>query len=311
MFNTPILFIVFNRIETTVQVFNQIKKIKPNYLYIAADGARENNEGEKQKCDAVREYIISNIDWDCEVKTLFRSENLGCGKGPASAIDWFFENVERGIILEDDCLPNITFFNFCEIMLEKFENVSEIMHISGNNFQLSRIGKECFYLSKLPHIWGWATWKRAWKHYDFFLNNFNEDNINDYFNYPSIDNYWINIFRQMKKEKHPHTWDYQWVFSLFLNNGFSVAPQHNLVTNIGFGESSTHTSNKDDFLSNLKNYEMDIAHNYNEVSYNTIPDINFHQLLKWEKIIYSSQNITAKQAIYIIIKKIKLKFFNF
>src|SRR5258705_8423153 len=138
MFNTPILFLIFNRLETTSQVFEQIKKVQPTRLFIAADGPRNDKEGEKEKCEKVRQWVLAQIDWECEVKTLFRNENLGCGRGPATAINWFFENVERGIILEDDCLPNDSFFIFCETMLKKFENDARIMHISGDNFQFSQ-----------------------------------------------------------------------------------------------------------------------------------------------------------------------------
>lgn len=311
MFKTPILFIVFNRIENTIKVFNEIKKRKPKKLFIAADGPRPDKEGEKQKCDFVRHYVVTNIDWDCEVKTLFRNENLGCGRGPASAIDWFFENVDRGIILEDDCLPNKSFFTFCALMLEKFENRPEIMHISGNNFQLSNIGTECFYLSKLPHTWGWATWKRAWSNYDFLLNNFNELNTLNYFDYPSIDSYWFDIFKCTKKEMHLHVWDYQWVYTLFVNNAYCIAPQQNLVVNIGFGEDSTHTSEKNGFLSNLKNYEMEIKINKNEIFYNSEPDINFQKIFKWENILPANVNITANKAFFIILDKIKSKFVKF
>ena len=169
MFQTPILFLIFNRPDTTKLVFESIKRIKPAKLYIAADGARKHKVGEDLLCKETRS-IIDLIDWECEIKTLLRTENLGCKIAVSSAIDWFFENEEQGIILEDDCLPNESFFNFCEQLLNQFKENKEIMHISGNNFQdgITR-GDGSFYFSKYNHIWGWATWKRAWKLYNVKL----------------------------------------------------------------------------------------------------------------------------------------------
>jgi hypothetical protein len=114
MFNTPILFIIFNRLDTTKQVFSAIRQIKPSRLFIAADGPRQTVAGETEKCQIVRGYVLDNIDWGCDIKTLFRSQNMGCGKAPAEAITWFFEQVEQGIILEDDCVPSMSFFRFAK-----------------------------------------------------------------------------------------------------------------------------------------------------------------------------------------------------
>jgi len=161
---TPVLFIVFNRLDTTKQVFEEIKKAKPQKLFIAADGPR--NFQEKNKTDVVRKYILENINWKCEVKTLFREKNLGCKYAVAGAIDWFFDNVEQGIILEDDCLPSQSFFKFCQEMLEKYKDDERVMHISGTNVEgISKIDQDYFFAINF-NVWGWATWKRAWKLYD-------------------------------------------------------------------------------------------------------------------------------------------------
>lgn len=307
MFNTPILFIIFNRIDTTKQVFQRIKAIKPKQLFIAADGPRNEKEGEKEKCEEVRQWVLEQIDWNCEVKTLFRTENLGCGKGPATAIDWFFQHVDRGIIIEDDCLPNNSFFIFCETMLKRFENDSNIMHISGNNFQLSQIGNECYYLSKLPHIWGWATWRRAWRKYDFELALFNENIYSSYFNHPTVDNYWMNIFKTTKSELYHHVWDYQWTFTILHNNGFCILPQKNLVTNIGFGDDSTHTSDRGGYLATMKNYELETTMTIKDLIYDSQADINFHKIFKWEITDENISNITAKEAFKILVNRVFFK----
>ena len=157
-FNVPILLIVFNRLNTTQKVFEKIKEVKPKKFFIAADGPRKNKEGEKEKTGEVRKFILENIDWDCEVKTLFRDENLGCGKSVSGAITWFFENVEEGIIFEDDTVPDKSLFNFCEAMLNKYRLENEIKIIGGVNFQDGiKRGDASYYFTRICHIWGWAT----------------------------------------------------------------------------------------------------------------------------------------------------------
>ena len=230
-FQTPILFTIFNRPHETRRVFDEIRKIRPKYLFISADGPR--NQEEQQKCEQTRE-VVKNIDWDCIVKTKFEEKNLGCKMAMAGAISWFFENVEQGIILEDDCVPHQDFFGFCEVLLEKYKTENKIMMISGNNFQNGiKRGGASYYFSKFIHIWGWATWGRAWKFYDINLT----DN-------PTLD-----------------TWDYQWQNSISKVSGLCILPNTNLVSNIGFGESATHTKKSDSTKSNLKTNSLgEITH---------------------------------------------------
>jgi hypothetical protein len=237
MFNTPVLFLVFNRPDTTRKVFERIREVQPLFLFIAADGPRSDKEGEAVKCEAVRELILKNVDWKCEVKTLFRPSNLGCGKAVSQAINWFFENVEEGIILEDDCLPNISFFKFCEELLRKYRHVEEIMHISGNNFQFGIIrGDSDYYFSHYTHVWGWATWRRAWEMYDFSMagyDSFKKKYKNKYlFPFDMMD---------MVKTGEIDTWDVQWSYTCVNNNGLAILPNVNLVSNLGFSSEATHT----------------------------------------------------------------------
>jgi GT2 family glycosyltransferase len=162
---TAILILLFNRPETTIRVFDKISQIKPQRLYIASDGPRKNFDGEKEKVKKVRE-IATRVDWPCEVKTLFRNENLGCKKGVSSAITWFFEQEEQGIILEDDCVPNLDFFTFCESLLDRYAEDERVSVITGNNFQNNKWrGDASYYFSKYNHCWGWASWRRSWKDY--------------------------------------------------------------------------------------------------------------------------------------------------
>ena len=162
MISTPVLFLIFNRPELTEKVFQKIQDAQPKYLFVAADGPRDNKYGEKDLCEKTRAVVLENITWECEVKTLFRTENLGCRTAVSSAINWFFENVEEGIILEDDTVPDNSFFSYCQALLEKYRNHEQIMMITGDNFQDGiKRGNGSYYFSRYVHIWGWASWRRA------------------------------------------------------------------------------------------------------------------------------------------------------
>lgn len=245
-FETPILFIIFNRPEITQRVFEEIKKQKPKYLYIAADGPRLFIEEDVEKCKTTRDIVLKGIDWECELKILFRDENLGCGKAPSEAITWFFDNVEQGIILEDDCLPHASFFRYCETLLEKYKEDENVYLISGNNFQNGiKRGDASYFFSNYSHTWGWASWRRAWKHYDhnlLKLNSFKKNKlINKIDNRIAFRNYWLQKFEDVIKRDSTHIWDYQWQFDIWNNKGVTILPNVNLISNIGFGKEATHT----------------------------------------------------------------------
>lgn len=240
---TPVLFLIFNRLDTLKRVFNEIRKAKPRKLFIAADGPRKDIHGEKEKCEEARK-ITESIDWKCDVKRLYRNKNLGCRKAVSSAIDWFFESVDEGIILEDDCLPDPTFFRFCEEMLYKYRDGEKVMHIGGNNFQKpENQSNNSYYFSKYSHIWGWATWRRAWKKYDVDMKDWLDVKkskiINTYFNSYTEKIYWQTIFDVTYKNKID-TWDYQWLYTVWKKEGLCINPGVNLVENIGFGRKATH-----------------------------------------------------------------------
>lgn len=246
MFNIPILFLIFNRPDTTQRVFEEIKKQKPKYLFVAADGARSDSLEDAQKCKRARDIVLDGIDWDCEVKTLFRDENLGCGVAVSAAITWFFENVEQGIILEDDCLPHPSFFVFCETLLEKYKDDENVYGISGDNFQDGlQSGDASYFFSNYCYIWGWATWRRAWDSYDFNLSQlekFKEKQLIKRIDKRIVfKNYWFAILDKVAN-KEIDTWDYQWLFTLWNNGGVAVVPNVNLISNIGFGKDATHTT---------------------------------------------------------------------
>ena len=274
MYKTPILFIVFNRPDTTKQVFEQIKKIAPQKLFIAADGPRENNFFDQQKSAEIKNFFKKNIDWPCEVKTRFLEKNLGCGLAPSSAITWFFDHVDQGIILEDDCVPNKSFFYFCEQMLEKYKDDSRMFHINGTSnshlFEKNDATKVSpstsdYYFSRIPKVWGWATWKRAWKTYDFYMKNFPEFKKNFFIKH-IFDNDFLqlvwngtfaNVYKQVTEEEKPNLWDFQWTYTILSQNGLSIAPTKNLVKNIGFRPDATHTKDHNTLCANIKTEEID------------------------------------------------------
>jgi len=226
-----------------------IRKVRPAKLYIAADGPREGRKDDIDKCREVRE-IASAIDWDCDVTKLFRHENLGCGKGPSSAISWFFEHETEGIILEDDCLPSPSFFFFCAELLERYRYDTRIMEIGGNNFEKGiSTGKDSYFFSNMIYIWGWATWRRAWKLYDYEMKYYNEITDKGYldghydFNYER--DHYDYIFQKMhtgdERTNRRTIWDYQWQFICKINSGLIIVPERNLVSNLGFGADATNT----------------------------------------------------------------------
>lgn len=246
--NTPILFIIFNRPDTSTQVFDVIRSIRPARLYIAADGPRDDRPDELRTCQEARR-VVEVIDWPCEVSRLYRDKNLGCKLAVSSAITWFFENVEEGIILEDDVIPDPSFFSYCEELLVRYRGNSRIMHISGNSFQKGiQRGPASYYFSHLGHVWGWATWRRAWALYDLSMKDFpalQRSHLKALLDpAEEIVDYWMfNLEKTWRGEID--TWDYQWVFSLWINGGLSITPQVNLVKNIGFDNRATHTKAQD------------------------------------------------------------------
>lgn len=243
---TAVLFLVFNRLDTTKKVFQAIRKAKPPRLFIAADGARIEKKGEVGKVKVIREYILNNIDWDCEVKTLFREENLGCKHAVSSAITWFFEHEEQGIILEDDCLPSQSFFWYCQYYLNFFKNDYQVLSISGSLREITCIdNSSLIFESSYFNMWGWATWKRSWENYDVnFFNKYRFEDVN--FKLLNKDKsvliFWKRIFNLMKNNKI-NTWDYQFFFYSFLVDGRHIYPATNMIHNIGFGFDATHTFN--------------------------------------------------------------------
>jgi hypothetical protein len=244
---TPVVFIIFKRSDTTEKVFQAIRQAKPQKLLVIADGARLDIPGEAEKCTATR-AIIDKIDWDCEVLKNYADFNMGCGKRVATGLDWVFENVEEAIILEDDCVPHHTFFPFCENLLERYRDDRRILSVSGQNLLFGRKRTQySYYYSHYTFVWGWATWKRAWQHFDFDMKLWSEikerNFLHDILGNSQAVKDWSKILQKVY-DGRIDTWDYRWMFSCWVQNGLHIHPNVNLVSNIGFGLESTHTSGK-------------------------------------------------------------------
>ncbi|MFM6693784.1 MAG: glycosyltransferase family 2 protein, partial [Microcystis panniformis] len=256
---TPVAFLIFNRPDTTARVFEAIRQAKPPKLLVVADGPRPDRADDIEKCKAAR-AVIEGVDWDCEVLKNYSDLNLGCGKRPATGITWVFEQVEEAIILEDDCLPHATFFRFCEELLNYYRQDERIMVISGNNFQFGRNRTDySYYFSRYNHIWGWASWRRAWQYFDYDLKLWpkirKENWLTSILENRKVVKYWTKNF-QRTYEGDPTVWDYRWTFACWIQNGLTILPNHNLVSNIGFGEDATHTIGSKSRVANLPVKEM-------------------------------------------------------
>lgn len=259
--DTPILFIIFNRPEHTQKVFEQIRKQQPKSLFIAADGPRLSNKHDVQLCDETRK-IVSNIDWECNVQTLFHEKNLGCGLAPATAISWFFTQVDEGIILEDDCIPNQSFFGYCKNLLQKYKYNDEVMMICGTSYQPKPLDNNSYYFSKYPHVWGWATWKSAWEKYNFYLLNESRAQqatvINKTFHIKREQALWKN--NMLMIENGLDAWDFQWMYWMWKNDGLCIIPWKNMISNIGFGDFATHTFDQHSIQADMENHGIDIIY---------------------------------------------------
>lgn len=255
-FQAPVLLMVFNRQDQAVRIFESIRAAAPPRLYIAADGARKNRDGEAEKVERLRKYLVEHVDWPCEVKTLFRAENLGCKVAVSSAITWFFEHEEMGIILEDDCLPSASFYTFCNELLVRYKDDNRVWQVSGYNLLDSAYATKNSYLfSNFGFCWGWATWRRAWKHFDGEMTLWPEAKAqgitSSYPFMPSRNATWEETY-QGKID----TWDYQWNFTMASNSALSAVPVENMIKNIGFTPDATHTFVDDAGRGKLENKDI-------------------------------------------------------
>jgi len=288
------LFLIFNRPDTTRRVFERIREVRPARLYVAADGARDERGEEANRCVEAR-AVIEDVDWECEVKTLFRDRNLGCKVAVSEAITWFFEQEEYGIILEDDCLPDPSFFQFCEELLELYKDDTRIGHIGGNCFFPYCVDKQYSYnFSSFAHIWGWATWRRVWQNYDVnfsFWEKYKDDKKmrNSIFNNLREKIYFSSFISDaISGRHHINTWDTQYFFTLRVQKQLSVYPTVNLVANIGLNsENATHTSAKNEkFVLPLSSVSFPLKHPQNIARNKALDEQTVRRnFLSWKRLV--------------------------
>ncbi|EDZ94635.1 glycosyl transferase family 2 [Limnospira maxima CS-328] len=246
---TPVIFIIYNRPQTTARVFEVIRQVKPRQLLVIADGPRSDRPSDWQRCQATRK-IVERVDWNCEILRNYSAENLGCRRRISGGLNWAFERVESALILEDDCIPDLTFFPFCEELLKRYDREPKVMAISGDNFQFGRrYTADSYYFSRYPHCWGWATWRRAWQQYDDRMSSWpqlrDSQWLETLFSDPEAVKYWSDIFEN--NYRGFNSWAYVWTLTCWSRNGLTILPAVNLISNIGFDRGATHTSSPSPF----------------------------------------------------------------
>ena len=244
---TPVLILAWRRPHTLRQVIHAIRPLAPTRLFVACDGPNPKRPGEVEKVAASRAVIEQEIDWPCKIERFYSDVNQGCRLGVSRAITWFFEQVEEGIILEDDCVPHPDFFYFCQTLLQRYRTDTRVWCISGSNFQNGQWrGDGSYFFSRYNHCWGWASWRRCWQHFDSDLSQWVElrDSglLSSIFDCLIEQKYWRRIWDRLLKEDKPDSWAYRWTFTCLVNGGLAALPNRNLVNNVGFGDGATHTT---------------------------------------------------------------------
>ncbi len=252
--DVPVVLILFNRPETTRRVFEQIALARPRRLYLIADGPRKGYPADPEDCERARQ-VAQAVDWDCDLKVDFSAENLGLKRRVISGLNRVFSQEEQAIILEDDCVPDPSFFRFCQELLARYQDADQVMMIAGTNYQFGRRQEPySYYFSIYTHIWGWATWRRAWKMYDGEMRQWPEARrsvfLRKLLTSSKAEKFWAKRF-QMTYEGKIDTWDYPWTLSCWLQDGLTVIPAVNLVSNIGFGSQATHTLGRRNRLADM------------------------------------------------------------
>ena len=247
MTTEPVLVIAFNRPDLLRVLLDRLRLVRPSRIFVAIDGPRASREGEAERVQECRD-LVASIDWPCEVSTQFQDRNLGCGLGVTTAISWFFSHVERGIILEDDIIPDPSFFTFCAELLERYEHDLRVFAIAGCNFapkDALEHPEQAYRFSQVPHIWGWATWRRSWQQHQLDIAGWRSRlPIRTLWSrlghsVPATV-YWTGIFELLAR-KQVDTWDGQFVLASMASQQLTATTNVNLIENIGFGETATHT----------------------------------------------------------------------
>ncbi len=257
---TPVAVFLFNRPEETARVLEAVNRAQPPLLLVIADGARPSRPGEIERCRATRSQV-QRFKWRCEIRCNFSEGNLGCRKRLSSGLDWVFAQVPEAVILEDDCLPDPSFFDYCEILLDRYRDDDRVMHIGGNNFGLDSalFGANSYQFGSFAQVWGWASWRRAWNHYDVAMRDWPHfRDAGKMHQLPLLRRHRLAQLRRWNDvhEGRVDTWDFQWHFALLRRHGLAAIPRLNLVSNIGFSAGATHTTDATSDKADLPHYRL-------------------------------------------------------
>ncbi|AFZ08576.1 methyltransferase FkbM [Oscillatoria nigro-viridis PCC 7112] len=290
---TPVAFFGFNRPHTTERVFAAIREVKPPKLLLVVDGPRSDKPEEAEKCAEVR-AIIEKVDWDCQVYKNYAEANMGCKHRVASGLDWVFNTVEEAIIVEDDCLPNPSFFHFCEEMLDLYRNEPRVMMISGTNYlEEWKLDRQSYHFSYYGGIWGWASWQRAWQFYDINMQAWINPDVKAKIKAILADEAQYKIrARDLENtfQGKVDTWDFQWSFARLAQGGLSIVPCVNLVANLGFGLEATHTGTLNKEIAEMKQLDLKFPLEIND---NLMVDREYDRLM-FEKLFISHESLINK-----------------
>lgn len=242
---TPVAIIFFNRARPLKSVMKRVREVRPRKLFLIADGPRAHVPGDAERCDDARAVAEESIDWECDIQRCYAEHNLGCGPRPATGISWVFRQVEEAIILEDDCVPEVSFFRFCDEMLERYRDNEDIFQVCGTNyFPLMDRSFYSYHFSRYLVCWGWATWRRAWNHFDYGMRDYDTETVTamleQTFEHKSSVAYWGRQFERLRAGDDS-VWDLRWLYAGWRHQALGIIPRDNLVSNIGFGTDSTHT----------------------------------------------------------------------
>lgn len=283
----PVLLLGFNRPDLLSTLLNALRDARLRELFISLDGPRPSNPEDAVRCAEVRR-IVEAVDWNAAVHINAREENLGCGMAVSSGISWALSHVERVIVLEDDCLPDASFFRFCDELLERFADDERVMQIAASNWGASveRYGGYSYAFNAFAPVWGWATWRRAWELYEYRLDSWSRFKRSGLFEGIGISR----RFRSMMGYEWDAvragggTWDHQWQYAVMRHRGLSVSPSHNLSVNLGFRADATNVNEPDYVFSHLplESIEFPLRHPP-EVALNPAVDALFEKVY-WHKV---------------------------
>lgn len=299
--DAPVALFIFNRPKKTRRVLNQIAKVEPSRLLVVADGPRNDQPEDPERCEAVRTVVDEQVNWGCDLRRKYADTNLGLRNRFATGLKWIFEQEREAIILEDDCLPNESFFRFCDEMLDKYRDDKRIMDISGtNHLEKWKSNEQDYHFSFHGGIWGWATWRRAWELYDPDMELWGNNEVRKRLLDVIVDDDQFDYVKHIYNKVYTgemNTWDYQWGFARQINSALSIIPSKNLVSNIGFGEAATNTTREDSDISNIPRHEMDfpvdhpkyvaVDREYDRAIHKTRPLSNRSRFLRWGREIYN------------------------